>query len=98
MASGLLGNSARDLRERSSAESALYLSARALDETPATLWLLDPPPMGWTNSEADAENVVSTARRRGVSVLFAETITQLPPDAPALEYREGEWQTVVRED
>ena len=67
------GNTVRDLKQRSLAETELY---RALQDTgltgqaPGPICLQDPPPMGWTNSQADAENVASYALRRATSVRF----------------------------
>lgn len=65
------GSAAADLRARSRAETGLYRVVRQERPVPPVR-LVDPPPLGWTDSPADAENVVSTALRRMVEVEFVE--------------------------
>jgi hypothetical protein len=68
LASAWFGGSSADLLDRSAAETGLY---RVVRDTPVfmdRLVVQDPPPLGWTDSAADAENVVSAARRRSVAV------------------------------
>lgn len=91
LASAWFGNGARTLRERSHAETGLYFMAKSLEETPETLWLVSPPPMGWTDSEADAENVVSAARREEMTVRFVAKESELGDAAPSLRFRDGVW-------
>jgi len=63
------GSAAADLRARAEVETALYRAVGA-ERPAAPLRLVDPPPLGWTDSPADAENVASAALRRSVEVEF----------------------------
>jgi hypothetical protein len=48
--------------------------------------------MGWRDEEADAENVVSVARRKIVAVRFSPGAETSETDELRLEYREGSWR------
>ncbi|HPF70333.1 MAG TPA: hypothetical protein PLQ13_06670 [Candidatus Krumholzibacteria bacterium] len=63
------GRTAADLHRRSLAETGLYRALRAELPLPRDhLTVIDPPPLGWTDSAADLENIASAAARRPVSV------------------------------
>ncbi|RKZ16971.1 hypothetical protein DRQ50_05545 [bacterium] len=62
------GNTTADLLGRSTAETGLYRVVRDAPGPLDRLVVQDPPPLGWTGSAADAENVASAARRRSVAV------------------------------
>lgn len=85
------GRTAAELQAISAAETALYRAVRAALPLPADrLTVLDAPPLGWSGEAGDAENVVSAAARRPVTVVLAGTP---PPDLafPAAAWRDGTW-------
>ena len=91
LASDLAGRTLHDLHARSTAETALFRAAVALAprcEQPVRL--LDAPPMGWTNSAADAENVLAAAWHCDPQVLLL-TGAPLGAGDVALRYADGAW-------
>ena len=68
LASAWFGGTTADLLQRSGAETGLYRVVRDAPGPLDRLVIQDPPPLGWTDSAADAENVASAARRRAVAV------------------------------
>jgi hypothetical protein len=64
-----MGNTGRELRRISAAETTLYAATKEhAGREVRTIVLLDAPAMGWRSDESDAENVVSAALRRSVEV------------------------------
>jgi hypothetical protein len=92
LTSDIAGNTARDLLRRSHAETELYRIVRDVPADVKSVSLVDAPPMGWRNTAADAENVVSAARQSLVSVRFSEGGETSETDELRLEYRRGSWR------
>jgi hypothetical protein len=92
LASDVAGNTLRDLRARAAAETALYRAASALPpQCDATVALLDAPPMGWTDSAADAENVLSAAWHCQARARMARNDAPLAGDELGLRFLHGAW-------
>jgi hypothetical protein len=86
------GNTSRDLRQRSDRETGLYRTVQAAGErVQDRLVVVDPPPLGWTDSAADLENVVSAARRRAVAVMVRPAGAAVPDPWPVLVWEDWSW-------
>ncbi len=85
------GNTAADLQQRSAAETGLYRALRAEPILPGDhLTVLNPPPLGWTDSAADLENIASFAWRRTVGVTVGAGDDH-SASFPVAVWRHGQW-------
>jgi hypothetical protein len=87
------GNGTWDLLHRSHRETGLYRAVQAAgDRVGDRLVVVDPPPMGWTDSAADLENVASAARRGAVAVMVRRADAAVPDGWPVLVWEDWEWR------
>ena len=86
------GGSGRDLLIRSGHETSLYRAMQAAGPLAGDhLTVLNPPPVGWNESAADLENVVSAALRRPVTVSIGSGGKVAVP-YPAAVWSRGAWR------